>query len=101
MTLAPFLAAAREEFLVAAERYEAELPGLGEEFIRDVERALERIATFPEHGSPHLAGTRRTVLRRFPFDVVYVVEPEGVLVVAIAHQRRFPGYWCGRLVSNR
>ncbi len=72
MNLAPFLAAAREAFLAAVERYEAELPGLGEESIRDLERALERISAFPEHGSPHPAGTRRVLLRRFPFDVVYL-----------------------------
>lgn len=66
-----FLPSAREEFLAAADYYEAASPGLGAEFIEDVERAMKRLATFPKHGSPYVAETRRVVLRRFPFDVIY------------------------------
>lgn len=66
----PFLPAAREEFLAAANYYDAASPGLGQDFIVEVERAVARISTFPDHGSPYLAGTRRIVLRRFPYDIV-------------------------------
>ncbi len=97
MNEAPLLPAAREEFLEAADRYDAQTPGLGEEFIVAVEYAAGRIAAFPEHGSPYLAGTRRVVLRRFPYSVVYQVEPEGALVIAVAHHSRRPAYWRDRL----
>ena len=97
MKPAPFLPAAREEFLAAASHYDAAAPGLGHDFITAVERAVARIAAFPEHGSPHLMGTRRIVLRRFPFSVVYLLEAEVVLVVAIAHHSRKPGYWRARV----
>jgi toxin ParE1/3/4 len=40
---------------------------------------------------------RRKVLRRFPFSIFYLVEPEGVVIVAIAHHKRRPGYWKQRL----
>jgi toxin ParE1/3/4 len=93
----PFLPAAREEFLAAAHHYDTAAPGLGHDFIAAVERAVARIAAFPEHGSPHLMGTRRVVLRRFPFSVVYLLEPEAVLVVAVAHHSRRPGYWRDRV----
>ena len=93
----PFLPAAREEFLAAAQHYDAAVPGLGHEFIAAVEQAVARIAAFPEFGSPHLMGTRRVVLRRFPFSVVYLPEPEAVLVVAVAHHSRRPGYWRDRV----
>ncbi|CAN5905857.1 MAG: type II toxin-antitoxin system RelE/ParE family toxin [Ornithinimicrobium sp.] len=93
----PFLPEAEEEFLEWVDRYEGEVRGLGGEFIEEVERALERIATFPEHGSPHLVNTRRVVLQRFPFSVVYDILPEGALVVAVAHHRRRPGYWRERI----
>jgi len=92
----PFLPDARAEFLYAAEHYESEEPGLGEAFIAEVERAVERIAFFPAHGSPYLIGTRRIVLGRFPYSVVYHEEAGAVLVVAVAHHRRRPGYWRGR-----
>lgn len=90
---APLLPAARREFLEEVERYEAEVAGLGAEFIVEVERAAERIAVLPRHGSPYLAGTRRVVLRRFPYSVVYRLERgDGALIVAIAHHSRRPGY---------
>jgi plasmid stabilization system protein ParE len=93
----PFLPAAREELLAAASHYDAAAPGLGHDFIAAVERAVARIAAFPEHGSPHLRGARRIILRRFPFSVVYLFEADVVLVVAIAHHSRRPGYWRARV----
>ena len=92
-----FLQSAREEFLAAAEYYEAASPGLGAEFIEDVERAVTRLTTFPEHGSPYVADTRRIVLRRFPFDIVYIELESGLLIVAVAHQRKEPYYWQKRV----
>lgn len=97
MTEASFLPAARAEFLAAAEYYEAASPGLGVEFIEDVERAVRRLTTFPKHGSPYVAGTRRLGLRRFPFDIVYLEVESTLVVVAVAHQRRAPFYWRPRL----
>ena len=93
----PFLPSAREEFLAAATHYEAAAAGLGHDFITAVERAVTRIAAFSEHGSPHLEGTRRVVLRRFPFSVVYLLEAESILIVAVAHHGRRPGYWRNRV----
>lgn len=87
---------AREEFLYAAEHYESEEPGLGEAFIAEVEQALERVASFPAHGNPYLVGTRRIVLKRFPYSVVYHEEAGVIVVVAVAHHRRRPGYWRAR-----
>lgn len=101
MSQVPFLPAAEEEFLEAVAAYEAARPGVGGEFLAEVERAARRIISFPDHGSPYLAGTRRIVLRRFPYNVVYWPDPEDLLVVAVAHQRRKPGYWRGRISALR
>jgi plasmid stabilization system protein ParE len=40
---------------------------------------------------------RCKVLRRFPYSIFYLVEPDAVVIVAIAHHRRRPGYWKQRL----
>lgn len=96
----PFLPAAEAEFLEAVAVYEAARPGLGGEFLAEVERAARRIAFFPLHGSPYLAGTRRIVLRRFPYNVVYWPDPDDLLVVAVAHQHRRPGYWDSRVIER-
>jgi hypothetical protein len=44
-----------------------------------------------------LADTRRVLLRRFPFSVVYAADSDVALVIAVAHHSRRPGYWCKRL----
>lgn len=93
----PFLPAAEAEFLDDLDRYAAEGTDLAADFLAEVEAAVQRAALFPEHGSPYLAGTRRVVLRRFQYSLVYVTAPEPILVVAVAHHRRRPGYWRKRL----
>ena len=62
-------------------------------FQRELDVAIERISERPEAGSPYLSNTRRVLLRRFPFFLVYRVRGEQVQIVAVAHARRRPGYW--------
>jgi len=69
----------------------------GEDFIAEVERVVERLSDFPEHGKPYLAGTRRMLLARFPYSVVYLSDADSIQIVAIAHHRRKPGYWRTRM----
>lgn len=65
-------------------------------FQRELDRAIERIADRSEAGSPYLSNTRRVLLRRFPFFVVYRAVGENLQIVAVAHARRRPGYWRAR-----
>jgi len=89
---------AEEELLAAAEWYEARKPGLGAELVAAVDEALERIVDAPlasptwRPGIPH----RSHPVRRFPYVVFFVVDDTAVEVVAIAHGKRWPGYWRGR-----
>jgi len=41
----------------------------------------------------------RGVLRRFPYFLVYRVEPERVVIVAVAHAHQRPGYWKDRVMT--
>ena len=88
---------ASAEFQGAAAYYENEVPGLGEAFISEVERVAEIIGAHPAIGHPVDEVFRRVVLVRFPFAVIYGAEGETRLIVAVAHQRRKPGYWHGRV----
>jgi toxin ParE1/3/4 len=97
VTHIPFHPAAEAEFLHAVASSEAEKSGLGADFLAETDRAARRIAFFPQHGSPYLAGTRRIVLKRFPYSVVYLADADGLLVIAIAHHRQKPGYWRVRI----
>lgn len=98
-----FLDAARQELDEGALWYEARDRGLGERFLGDVEQRLDLIKKNPAIGAqwevrdvPAQVVVRRVPLRKFPYLIVYVLEPE-LTVVAIAHGRRKPGYWSDRL----
>lgn len=93
---------AHEELDAAAEWYEARRPGLGLDFIKEVTRALAVIREHPERwpawpGIKARLPIRRFVLQRFPYALPYLVHERTVIVLAIAHGRRRPGYWRSRL----
>jgi toxin ParE1/3/4 len=66
-------------------------------FLSDVYGALESICEAPQRWPKYLFGTRRFVLDRFPFSVVYLDDPDFVTIIAVAHSRRKPGYWKNRV----
>jgi toxin ParE1/3/4 len=66
---------------------------IGLAFITEFEKAAALLSGNPELGTPWVSGTRRFVLRRFPFNIVYRLFPDYLLIIAIAHQKRRPGYW--------
>jgi plasmid stabilization system protein ParE len=85
---------AEREFIAAARFYETRAPGLGADFMQQVERALSEIVAHPKAGRL-FAGTtiRRRFIQRFPFGVVYELESANISVIAVMHLRRLPGYW--------
>jgi plasmid stabilization system protein ParE len=66
-------------------------------FLDELDRAMDQIGQNPEQHPRHDFGTRRFVLRRFPFVIVFRKGVAGVEIIAIAHGRRRPGYWRERL----
>lgn len=66
-------------------------------FSDEIDAAESAIVRLPEAWPPFDHGTRRYLLHRFPFSVVYRVEARRILIVAVAHARRRPGYWKARL----
>jgi toxin ParE1/3/4 len=66
-------------------------------FIAAVSEALDSISRSPHRWPEYLHGTRRFVLQRFPFSVVYLDDASVVNIVAVAHNKRKPGYWKQRL----
>ena len=70
---------------------------LGQAFISEFERSIRLLLTSPKLGAVWRGATRRLPLRRFPYSVVYQLREAEVRVLAVAHQRRRPGFWKGRL----
>ena len=71
-------------------------PIAAEAFLAELDRATEQVSENPLRWPVYRQGTRRFLLRRFPFVVVYREVGEVVQIVAVAHGRRKPGYWQGR-----
>jgi toxin ParE1/3/4 len=89
---------AAAEHLEAIAYYEGHRPGLGAAFVAEFERAVTEItqtpSRYPMERKPDI---RRAQLRRFPFAVLYREAGGNVQILAVAHHRRRPAYWLGRL----
>ncbi|MDT8428131.1 MAG: type II toxin-antitoxin system RelE/ParE family toxin [Pseudomonadales bacterium] len=94
---AKFVAPARCEFLKEVVYYNEQEPGLGNAFAQEVEEATVRALAFPEAGSPATKNTKLVFVNTFPFTVVYRPDRKGIIVFAVAHHRRAPGYWAQRV----
>jgi len=68
-------------------------PQLGHSFLAEFERSVALLQEHPLLGAAWRYATRRLPLRRFPFSIVYQLHDAELRVVAVAHQRRRPGYW--------
>ena len=84
---------AEKEFLQAVSWYEAQLPGLGERFNAELRTAAALLLDYAEIGARIDADLRKLVLDRFPYYVIYSISSDLIYVLAVAHDRRKPGYW--------
>ena len=89
---------ASDEFSEAVHWYEAKRSGLGAEFFDAVATTLSLIETNPEIGTTISADgqTRRVLVAKFPYQLVYRLRPTEMVIVAIAHLKRRPEYWKDR-----
>jgi toxin ParE1/3/4 len=88
---------AAQEYRNARVWYERRREGLGFDFRTEVDRAVGRIASQPDRWPSFRDRFRRVRLRRFPYALYYhVADPDLVLILAVAHSRRRPGYWLRR-----
>jgi toxin ParE2 len=87
------LSEAKEELEAGVSFYDSELPGLGLDFALEVRQLCHRIVDSPAAGFEIRPDVRRRMLRRFPYSILYAVENGEVLVIAVVHQSRRPGYW--------
>lgn len=80
----------------AARYYESRSAGLGTGLAQEVERTIALIREFPESGRSAGSNRRRIRVARFPYTIVYRADPDRIVILAVAHQRRRPGYWRAR-----
>jgi toxin ParE1/3/4 len=92
-----FLFPAEEEMTEASLFYEGASEGLGSDFLDDVQHAINMIRTQPLIGRDIGDGLRRVLLSKFPFNLIYTIASNEVVITAVAHQRRRPDYWRDRI----
>jgi len=88
-----FHSEARKEFFEAVEYYEEQVVGLGDDFVDEVEKVLSVIEQQPNSGAKVTNKKRRFLVSRFPFGVIYSVKENQIVIYAVMHLRRKPGYW--------
>ena len=86
---------AAAELTEAVRWYEGKRRGLGRDLLHETAKVVDRLEENARGGTPMSADqrTRRLLIARFPYQVVYRLRPDEIVVVAVAHLKRRPGYW--------
>lgn len=91
---------AQAELDEAIDWYAEQAPGLGDAFLLETLKVLKLVEKYPQAWHPLTPEIRRCRLKRFPYSVVYTLDATDILVLAVAHQHRKPGYWRNRILPN-
>ena len=92
-----FLAPAAKELDEAVEWYANQAQGLAGQFLDEIETVAKLIVEHPDAWHPIGNDIRRIRLARFPYGLLYTIEANEIIVLAVAHLHREPTYWRDRL----
>jgi len=84
---------AEDEFNVAIDHYEEIEAGLGYDFALEVYSTVRRSVEFPKAWAVLEGTIRRSLVKRFPYGVLYSKEQKGIYIIAVMNLHRDPGYW--------
>jgi plasmid stabilization system protein ParE len=91
-----FLVPAQKELDDAVVWYNDRTRELGQAFLDEFDRAVRRALVFPLSYPEVAPELRRCLLNRFPYGIIYGLDGESLVVVAVAHLHRAPRYWMDR-----
>lgn len=89
---------AQDELLESVLWYNIRKPRLGNEFFDTISSVIDQISQNPKQ-FPYLTNEKQIqvkVVKRFPFSVIFKVEADQLLILAVAHNKRKPNYWIKR-----
>lgn len=92
---------AEDELDEAVRFYEGCRHGLGLDFAEEVYATIARIGEFPDASFELSKKTRRCLVNKFPYGVIFQIKSGTLRIIAIANLHRRPGYWRGRIRSAR
>lgn len=89
-------AEAQREVQEAFDYYEQKSEGLGFEFMRSLDAALQSVKRNPLAYQKIYKDARRVLLRKFPYALFYTTEETRIVVIACFNQKRHPIDWLRR-----
>lgn len=92
-----FHPAAKFELTQAIDFYQTKEINLGAEFLDEVFGAIARIVEYPQAFPNFSPNTRKCLINRFPFAIIYQIRKKEIFIIAITHLSRKPGYWKERI----
>lgn len=92
-----FLEAAQAELDEAFNWYETQQKSLGVQFLTEFDASIRRIYAYPKSYALLGNDVRRCLIKRFPYAVIYGIDADTIVIVAVAHLHRKPNYWVDRL----
>ena len=95
----PFHPEAERELNQAVDYYNDCQPSLGLDFLREVYISIQNILAYPQAWTPISKNTRRCLVNRFPFGVIYQISKNDILIIAIMQLNRKPDYWQQRTIN--
>jgi plasmid stabilization system protein ParE len=94
-----FLTLAQQEVDQAFVWFDERDEGKGVEFLDELDRVVRLVKIYPLAFVEIEPEIRRCLFARFPYSLIYGIEDETIVVIAVAHVRRSPRYWVDRLES--
>lgn len=88
------------EFEEAVQFYKQRGRNLGQRFAHEVRITIRKIVATPDRWRVLEDDVRRCLVRVFPYSVLYTIESDYILIIAVAHGKREPGYWRHRLTKR-
>jgi toxin ParE1/3/4 len=92
---------ARVDIREAKAFYRKDSPEAAAAFVADFKYGMRLIREYPLRGSPYERGTRRYIMDRRPYAIIYTVVEEGIYVVAVSHHKRNASYWYAALPESK
>ena len=87
---------ARLELISAIDYYEECQSGLGKNFATEILSTIERILRYPQSGQKLSKNSRRCLVNKFPFGIIYQINRDEIRIIAVMHLNRKPKYWKNR-----
>jgi plasmid stabilization system protein ParE len=91
---------AETEITEAFDWYEAQVPGLGSEFVLVLDATFSSMVRNPDSYPQVYKGAHRALMRRFPYSIFFVIEKTRIVVLSVFHVKRNPTVWKKR-TSNK